>query len=507
MSDIVLLENLKNSSISAPIHFSEQEWSYVLDQNSGQYTNNQITYNTLATSQETICWSRAYLEFNVTITVPNVGTQMPTVAATVVALKQPGVLNLIDSVSIQMNGETVNNQISFLNVFGGINQNLEWSKLGAALDGPSNMFAPDSSDSTTQSIGYSLTANNNVNTGNDGFTGTGVPVTLNKGLASRAYWLGDNKGTGGNQDTVVVLGTSTTPTTITCKLTLPLAQLHPFFKALDMPLRGTKLTMYLNLNSTGSALNNSTNLTSGSTNPFIITSYGQGLTSTPSAMLAYHTITATRLYYPIVKIPSHIDRMTMVKQVDIVYPDYQLFPFTNQGLAGGNININISNGISNVTDVIIFPMFSATGGGPTLSSLQTRCEPGVTSYGIELSQVQLQVNGRNFMQNNITTGYEMYKQQISPLFSECGADKFLHNGVSLSFDDWIKTQQYYWFDVTRNKKCIDNPDIPSSYQFICNNITSGGPGLDFLVFLVFKNAIKFDQGPNSTVIVKGSYRA
>ncbi len=478
--------------------FKSKDFLYLLDQNSGQYGNNQLIYSTAATSNNNqfVIWSEAYLAIPITVTCTDDGTHPGQFS---LAWKN-GFHNLIDSAQIVLNGVTLNNQNRGKNILTTFHMLTETSADRLKTLGPTAMFFPDSADTAVTTLATTTATNvNNIVTYAAPDVTTLQPNTWNEGLFKRAVW-----GTNAVNHAGVSAATYNATNAVQARnywsiatntetwhflATIRLADIHDVFKQLDMPLKNTNWQLYFNLN-----MMNGT-VATGLTNPIMLTDVAS--THITAALgCAMSVVGPTRLYYPVVTLEPEVERSLIGSswKKTISYWDYQWFQNTTC-TAGNTFSWTVSNGVQNLKRLIFIP-FSA----PLTTTLQSYkgTEPGTCSPQAVLGNISLMLNGKNFYSNSISYDYQEFIHNVESETANGGHDSCIASGL-IDFYAWSNSYRYYVFNVSRNPS-ITAPDVPVSIQL---NATNSSPyDVDVVCLAEYESAFTIDQSSGQTVVVK-----
>jgi len=159
-ADAVTLELSREMKKEMPPVFTDKQFLYVNDQNNGSYSG-QIVLNTTSLSNNgaMVDWKEAYL---VIPTVLQIQSPTLTVASVPldfsVALKA-GYWNLLHSMSIELNGSSVQQSTGFMNLYNSFKNLTTWSEGDIKCWGKVTGFCPDSADSWVYNTAVASAAN------------------------------------------------------------------------------------------------------------------------------------------------------------------------------------------------------------------------------------------------------------------------------------------------------------------------------------------------------------
>lgn len=180
----------------------------------------------------------------------------------------------------------------------------------------------------------------------------------------------------------------------------------------------------------------------------------------------------------------------------IVYEDLYQYQVLNVASAGLFNNL-ITNGLANITKVLVLPYFTAAanGGISPLTSPFDGAGCGTTSPLCMLSQFQVVVSGANALYNTQRYSYQQFIEQLSGCNSINGDTiDGLSSGL-ISQLDFETSYSYYYVDVSRGLNI--EKKVPKSVSIQGQNMS--GKAIDLVVFLVYENSISVDVLSGSRV--------
>jgi hypothetical protein len=551
--DEQLIENMQN--VKALNSLASYDYLSILDQNSGQYSSNQVQFDTLsfANNNRKMIWSEGYVQ------IPMVVGLEPTTSAELIqaggettaaadyaaavanlrhglAFKAAGSVSIIDSVLVYLNGKGMTNNSRGQSVMSHLRNLLNFSTNKRDTYGPSILFFPDvAGGSTTSGASPSVKL-----IGNDTLP---TSPQFNGGMATRASWLSHS-----NVETMTPLGTITSLNlnynALTAgvavalnvamvwhlSITVRLSDIHDCFKVMDFPVSNIHAQIYLNVNQgrVDIAAGNSnqarhvasTNLT-GSSCPFNVTYYGDlaAAFSAPAAGATNRAYTLSfkigkglklinqadvgaqenscRLYIPAVTLEPSVElEMLRFPRRVVKYKDHQIFTLIGID-PSGPINWSVTNGISNLKRLFFIPYMSgkATIGG--ISPVQSpKCvEPYSGTQGCLFDNIQLILNGKNYYSNSINNNYEQYLHNTNTETLNAGQTDEIAAGLYSSED--FRHNPMYVFDVARNPD-IASPDVSVSIQLIAKNMSPFA--IDVHCYAEFENTFEIERAGGNVMI-------
>jgi hypothetical protein len=187
-ADAVTLDlSMEDKSEKAPL-FVDKQWLYVNDQNQGSYSG-QIVVSTLSLSNNGsfVDYKEAYLVIPTVLQVQSASIAVADAPLDFFAALKSGSWQLLHSMSIELNGSSVQQQTGFLNLYTSFKNLTSWSEDDLKCWGAVTGFYPDSADSwvynTTAASATNVLAGNGTGLSNNRIATT---FALNGVSASRA---------------------------------------------------------------------------------------------------------------------------------------------------------------------------------------------------------------------------------------------------------------------------------------------------------------------------------
>jgi len=157
---------------------------------------------------------------------------------------------------------------------------------------------------------------------------------------------------------------------------------------------------------------------------------------------------------------------------------------------GANFNSLITNGIANISKVLVLPFFTtaANGGFNPLYSPFDAAGSGVTSPLCLLTNFQVVVSGQNALYNTQKYSYQQFVEQLSGCNSINGDNTDgLCSGL-ISLLDFETAYNYYYVDVSR---MLDvERSVPKSVSIQGQNLSA--KAIDLIVFISYKQSLRVD---------------
>ena len=158
--------------------------------------------------------------------------------------------------------------------------------------------------------------------------------------------------------------------------------------------------------------------------------------------------------------------------------------------AAGLFNNLITNGLANITKVLVLPYFTtaANGGINPLISPYDAAGCGPTSPLCLLSQFQVVVSGSNMLYNTQRYSYQQFVEQLSGCNSVNGDETDGLSSGLISQLDFETAYNYYYVNVARGLEI--EKIVPKSVSVQGQNMS--GKAIDLIVFLVYEQTITVD---------------
>jgi hypothetical protein len=222
-----------------------------------------------------------------------------------------------------------------------------------------------------------------------------------------------------------------------------------------------------------------------------------GATCLVSSQLGAGGVTASPLGRNItLNVPSYVmspafEAAYLSAQVKTIeYEDLYQYQVLSIGAAGGTINSLITNGISNISKVLVLPYFTATANG-AISPLYSPFDgagTGVTSPLCLLSNFQVVVSGQNALYNTQKYSYQQFMEQLTGCNSVNGNETDgLCSGL-ISQLDFETAYCYYYVDVSRMLEI--EKSVPKSISI--QGINLSAKAIDLIVFVAYTQTLKVD---------------
>ena len=179
----------------------------------------------------------------------------------------------------------------------------------------------------------------------------------------------------------------------------------------------------------------------------------------------------------------------------IVYEDIYQYQVLNVASAGLFNNL-ITNGLANITKVLVLPYFTTTDNviNPLTSPFDA-AGTGVTSPLCLLSQFQVVVSGQNALYNTQRYSYQQFMEQLAGANSINGDEIDGLCSSLIGQIDFETAYNYYFVNVSRVLEV--EASVPKSVSIQGQNMS--GKAIDLYVFLVYAQSISVDVLSGSRV--------
>lgn len=549
-ADQLIFEESLDVDSTQPI-FTDKDYTYILDSNNGSY-NSQITFESsqLSNNDRYINWSEAYIEIPLVLSLnaTAVTTGFHAAAAQYSASLKSGFWNLINSISVDVNGQNVVSLTPFTNMYINFKALTTFSQEDQEKFGGLLGFAKDDSLSFQYSNAAStngIYTNNNQNYVNIFPTNVATAKTIgNLGLLKRQLnhcfdpaqvpFSTFNSATVSRtigKNYFEAVDSTTTNNGYKVWYILATIRLKEFDFFDKMPLiKGSQVKIIINTNTSTSRVacttvgtlmtSTATNISlQGGTNPVIISSAAANngmaalvaLGTNPSYDLnlsilrctnsslpaggangcpvaSHQSLTSCRLYVPLYQFnPDFAQKMLSVGSVKKVqYRDIYEYTVNNVS-AGGTFNSILSNGIVNPKRLVVVPIQNNGAGNlsPLASPFDTA--PCTTAPLAAITQFNVMVGGINVFSLNQNLDFEVFQHELSETGVNFGKTTGLGSGLITALD-FQTSYRYLTVDLSRR---LPNEDLtPKSIQIMGTNASL--IGLDLYCFVEYEKEIKID---------------
>lgn len=535
--DNLVFEESVNTEVEQS-EFIEKKWIYVNDNNSQNYSSQVVIDSTpLSNAGGYVNWSEGYILLPLVahLTSANTATDNTKVGvANSWALKN-GYWNMINSMSIEFNNQTIVQQTPFLNVFRSFKCLTSFSQDDLVNHGDELGFQPDSAESWTFDASLGLT-NNSLYGAVDNANATWDSNAFNSGLVRRAKHLSVFGASGKGKDSVISdakrselyqshfksftatagnananNGTLDAVWEVYAKLRLK--DLAEYFEKCPM-LKGSTMRFLINTNQvvtdfvvgasgvvdlqpSVSVLGGNTNplhLGFGTTNnnkkPLVAGDYKFSLDIVKSRQSNIQSgLTSARLYAPVYRFNPMAEQryLSLSPTKKIEYNDVFQYQFNDIG-SGSPFNFLVSNGIANIQSVLVVPFLSSIANVGLRGVLSPFSSAGATPDPIPLSNFNILISGVNLFLNNEDYDFEAFTHQLQSANQLNGnLTTGLTSGL-IGRNEFSHLYRYYYGNCSRSLPSEEG--VSKSVQIVGKN--SSQLNIDLMVFVEFKRSMTID---------------
>lgn len=528
--DNLVFEESVNTEVEQS-EFIEKKWVYVNDNNSQNYSSQVVIDSTpLSNAGGYVNWSEGYILLPLVAHLTSSNTTATNTQEGVAnswALKN-GYWNMINSMSIEFNNQTIVQQTPFLNVFRSFKCLTSFSQDDLVNHGDELGFQPDSAESWTFDVSLGLT-NNNLYGAVDNADATWDTNAFNSGLVRRAKHLSVYSGSGKGKELVIANTTrgelyqshfksfTSAPSTLDAVwevyAKLRLKDLAEYFEKCPM-LKGSTMRFLINTNQvvTDFVVDASGNINAqpvvsvlgGNTNPLHLGfgtseknkkvlkggSYKFSLDIVKSRQDNIQTsLTSARLYAPVYRFNPMAEQryLSLSPTKKIEYNDVFQYQFNDIG-AGSPFNFLVSNGIANIQSVLVVPFLSASANIGLRGVLSPYSSSGATPDPIPLSNFNILISGVNLFLNNEDYDFEAFTHQLQVSNQLNGnLTTGLTSGL-IGRKEFSHLYRYYYGNCSRSLPSEEG--VSKSVQIVGKNLSA--KNIDLMVFVEFKRSMTID---------------
>lgn len=545
MDNLVFEESITTETDTS--EFTEKKWVYVNDNNSQNYSSQVVIDSTpLSNAGGYVNWSEGYILMPLVVEATSkdaggvdVAWGNQAQADALVSLKS-GYWNMVNSMSVEFNNQTIVQQTPFLNVFRSFKAHTAFAESDVLNHGAELGYAFDSADSW----GYTSAADEGAPISTL-FNNRNLPPTAsttiandggkhNQGLEQRLRNVALQPVAGSSlgkeniitatrqkelyQSRVVVNGTSNVVWEIYAKLRLK--DLTEYFEKCPL-LKGSTMRFLINTNqaeasitrgATGSITATSVSVLGGNTMPMMLSSQ-----SAPTAQVAGgavgtdvaqatitrisvdiykgrqsgHTtaLSSVRLYAPLYRFNPLAEQryLSLAPTKRVEYNDVFQYQFDN--IAGGaTFNFLVSNGIADIQSVLVVPFISPSANGNLNSLLSPYSSSGATPDPIPLQQFNILLSGVNLFIENEDYDFQAFAHQLkSSNQLNGGLTTGLGSGL-IGKREFEGLYRYYYGNASRSLPSEEG--VSKSVQIVGKNASEVSVSL--MVFVEFKREMTID---------------
>jgi hypothetical protein len=545
--DNLVFEESVNTEVEQS-EFIEKKWVYVNDNNSQNYSSQIVLDSTpLANAGGYVNWSEGYILMPLVahLTGSSIATSVMSQSNVKAswALKC-GYWQMLNSMSIEFNNQTIVQQTPFLNVFRSFKAITSMSADDVVNHGDEIGFQPDSAVSWDWDAAEGV-RNNAIYAPRTptGATTTSDEHAINEGLLKRAKFLS----TGGTvastrlKETVVSNAdrstlyqshlrdfTSTWTTGTDGVLNarwdvyakLRLKDLAEYFEKCPM-LKGSTMRFLINTNQVSVSFSvaggagvptyATPSVLGGNTCPLHLgfraaedtVTVGGAVLNNGNYVFSLDIVksrqdaskqsalTSCRLYAPVYRFNPMAEQryLSLSPTKKVEYNDIFQYQFTSIG-AGDTFNFLVSNGIANIQSVLVVPFISASANGTGVKKgvLSPSSSAGATPDPIPLTNFNILLSGVNLFLNNEDYDFEAFTHQLQSANQLNGnLTTGLTSGL-IGRQEFQELYRYYYGNCSRSLPSEEG--ISKSVQIVGKN--SSAKSVDLMVFVEFKRSMTID---------------
>ena len=529
--DNLVFEESVNTEVEQS-EFIEKKWVYVNDNNSQNYSSQVVIDSTpLANAGGYVNWSEGYILMPLVaeLTSDSAFGSSDANIKTLLDKKQlslkNGFWNIINSMSIEFNNQTIVQQTPFLNVFRSFKAHTSFSQddlvnhadeLGYALDEAVSWEWSATQGVINNSIHREADEKQWDGKGNTGFRRRAGFVNVND--ASRGK---ENVVTNATRSSLYQSHRATSGETTASRSAvwhiyakLRLKDLAEYFEKCPM-LKGSTMRFLINTNQSQVNFSIATNILTisqvsvlgGNTCPLQV-GYGadaEGKEELPDgnyvltldivksrqASSSQTALTSVRLYAPVYRFNPMAEQryLSLSPTKKVEYNDIFQYQFNNVG-AGDPFNFLVSNGIANIQSVLVVPYLSASGNGTDARKgiLSPLSSAGATPDPVPLANFNILLSGVNLFLNNEDYDFEAFAHQLQSANQLNGnLTTGLTSGL-IGRKEFDHLYRYYYGNCSRSLPSEEG--VSKSVQIVGKNMAA--KAIDLMVFVEFKRTMTID---------------
>ena len=517
--------------------FIEKKWVYVNDNNSQNYSSQVVIDSTpLANAGGYVNWSEGYIlmplvaELVCPVDLANSDANAAELVDKSFWAVKNGYWNIINSMSIEFNNQTIVQQTPFLNVFRSFKAHTSYSQDDLKNHGDEIGYALDSADSwdwdTTQGL-----RNNAMSPPSLNLESLVAEEQPNSGFVARAHRI--NVKNHRNRENVVAHATRSqlfqthrrSPETVVqatrnivwdIYAKLRLKDLAEYFEKCPM-LKGSTMRFLINTNqtqvnftiATGEPTISSVSVLGGNTCPLQLgtratngnASVGGGVVLPDGAYTlsldivksrqstSQSGLTSCRLYAPVYRFNPMAEQryLSLSPTKKVEYNDIFQYQFTNVA-AGDSFNFLVSNGIANIQSVLVVPFLTAAANEGRKGVLSPLGSAGATPDPIPLANFNILLSGVNLFLNNEDYDFEAFAHQLQSANQLNGnLTTGLTSGL-IGRKEFESLYRYYYGNCSRSLPSEEG--VSKSVQIVGKNMAA--KAIDLMVFVEFKRQMTID---------------
>ena len=514
--------------------FTQKSWVYVNDNNAQNYSSQVVIDSTpLSNAGGYVNWSEGYILMPLVVEATATAGLDDANSHNMMAFKN-GYWNMINSMSVEFNNQTIVQQTPFLNVFRSFKAHTSFSEsdvinhgneLGYALDTPSSWGYTQADNLSGRGIfnneyapateGHALTSNWDLGSHNEGLrkrmentnkfsSGKGKSAIVAEATRGLLY-----------QSRCVSKSATSVVWEIYAKLRLK--DLTDYFEKCPL-LKGSTMRFLLNTNQaevsftpTATGLPSvQASVLSGNTFPLMVTSQrpttvtrSGGITSLDPAIPVklsvdivksrqsghQTSLTSCRLYAPLYRFNPLAEQryLSLAPTKRVEYEDVFQYQFSGVN-AGDTFNFLVSNGIADIQSVLVVPYLSASANNNMNPFLSPYGTAGATPDPIPLQQFNIMLSGVNLFLENEEYDFQAFSHQLASSNQlNGGLTTGLGSGLIGKFE-FENLYRYYYGNASRSLPSEEG--VSRSVQIVGKNASA--QQISLMVFVAFKRSMTID---------------
>jgi hypothetical protein len=532
MDNLVFEESITTETDQS--EFTQKSWVYVNDNNAQNYSSQVVIDSTpLSNAGGYVNWSEGYILMPLVVEATATAGLDDANSHNMMGFKN-GYWNMINSMSVEFNNQTIVQQTPFLNVFRSFKAHTSFSEsdvinhgneLGYALDTASSWGYTQADNLSGRGIfnneyappteGHALTSNWDLGSHNEGL---------------RKRMENTNKFSSGKGKSAVVaeatrgllyqsrcVSKSATSVIWEVYAKLRLKDLTDYFEKCPL-LKGSTMRFLINTNQaevsftpTATGLPNvNGSVLSGNTFPLMVTSQrpttttrSGGITSLDATIpvklsvdivkgrQSNHqtSLTSCRLYAPLYRFNPLAEQryLSLAPTKRIEYEDVFQYQFSGIN-AGDTFNFLVSNGIADIQSVLVVPYLSSSANNNMNPFLSPYGTAGATPDPIPLQQFNIMLSGVNLFLENEEYDFQAFSHQLASSNQlNGGLTTGLGSGLIGKFE-FENLYRYYYGNASRSLPSEEG--VSRSVQIVGKNASA--QQISLMVFVAFKRSMTID---------------
>ena len=514
-NDSYVLSKFRDQNMDTRSDMLEKKILTCYDSNSGGYNGELIfDLSSLGVASDWIDYSSAWITVPYLVSIKGDGVTDINNSIDKLAVQiKDGFHHLVDSMSVEVNGRTVQSIQNFSNMF----YHMKYLMSASAEDllknaGSSGVFGENLDNLAYKSTADALGVGYNIISA----TRTSRPhnkLVIEPTSEATAFpWIDANeiKSNSGQSYHVETGATVNTVFTWVFYYTVQLKHISSFFNELPLT-KATDIKLIIKYNSFSATVTGA--ITSGT---LAVATYTQlsghtcpvmlaPLLTAPSATVTF-TVTGNilstglgevvplalrqcRLYAPSYKIKSDVASamLTSFPQTKCHYLDIYSYSIPSV-TAGGNIVWNLTNGVTDPVFVMVIPFQRNTALTTLVKGSQYQSvfdpAPGTTS-GVYIKEFNIQVGGKNTFQLNENYSFDQFINEFSKFFAMNGNNTLgLTSGI-IDQTKWNKAYRCYCADVSRREPSEDNV----SKAIVLTGYNASAVDIELICFIAYRRTV------------------